>query len=395
MTPNRLDDLLARALETGTIPPDASPHEQAQLEQLLAARENLLAARHTVDREADAAMPIARARFQRYLAARQPAPAQRPIHTARPPLLTRLLQAPRLPLAASLAALLLIALAALLLTDPFRGTQQAQALGIDDYVQLAGTVTQSDNSTILVDQPDLGPLRIDTTEAILLGADGNTLDRPPAPGQHILVTGIVREARAGRILIAAQSLSTSAAPNDEKPGHLQRLRSLDGALEGTIRLVAIDPAGRSGRAIVALTDGRRALVEIDPTSLGALLAATGTSLGSRVRLADGHGPPFSLEPLDSRPSQSDSPSGGPGRTALRLAGTIADVSPKTFTLQTSDGPVTIERRPGLRILPGASGLTQRDLRKLESLQGYPAVVAGFPDRNGQFRAHLIVLGSPD
>ncbi|WP_322819446.1 hypothetical protein [Tepidiforma sp.] len=393
MTPDRLDDLLARALETGTIPPDASPHEQAQLEQLLAARENLLAARHTIDREADAAMPLARARFQRYLAARQPTPAQRPTHTASPHLLARLLQAPRLPLAASLAALLLIALAALLLTDPLRGTQQAQALGLDDYVQLAGTVTQSDNSTILVDQPDLGPIRIDTTEAIFLDTDGNTLDRPPAPGEHILVAGIVREARAGRILIAAQTLSTSAAPNDETPGHLQRLSSLDGAPEGTIRLVAIDPAGRSGRAIVALADGRRALVEIDPASLGALLAATGTSLGSRVRLADDHGPPFSLEPLDSRPGQSHS--GGPGRAALHLAGTIADVKPKTFTLQTSDGPVTIERRPGLRILPGASGLTQRDLRKLESLQGYPAVVAGFLDSNGQFRAHLIVLSSPN
>ena len=394
MTPDRLDDLLARALETGTIPPDASPHEQAELEQLLAARENLLAERQTIDREANAAMSLARARFQRYLAARQPTPAQQPTHTARPPLLARLLQAPRLPLAASLAALLL-AIAALPLTHTFRGVQQAQALSIDDYVQLAGTVTSSDNATILIDQPDLGTLRIDTADAIFLDAEGNTLDRPPAPGQHILVAGIVREARPGRILIAAQTLSASPAPNEEIPSHLQRLRSLDGTPEATIRLVAIDPAGRSGRAIVALADGRRALIEVDPASLGALLAATGTSLGSRVRLGDGHGPPFSLQPLDSRPSQNDSHSGSPGRAAHRLTGTIANVSPKTFTLQTSDGPVTIERRPGLRILPGASGLTERDLRKLESLEGYPAVVAGFPDRNGEFRAHLIVLGSPN
>jgi hypothetical protein len=74
----------------------------------------------------------------------------------------------------------------------------------------------------------------------------------------------------------------------------------------------------------------------------------------------------------------------------RLSGVITDVRPTTFTLQTANGPVTVERRPGLRILPGTGGLNGQELRRLESLEGYTAVVAGFRGRNGAFRAELVV-----
>jgi hypothetical protein len=241
MTPDRLDDLLARTLETGTIPAEASSRERAELEQLLAARADLLAAREAVDREARAAMPAARARFQRYLAASQPPPVEVRAVAARPTFLERLLGGRRLPLAASLAALLVVALAALLVTGPFRGAQPAQALGVDDYVQLAGTVASSDGATVVVDHPDLGPVRVDATDSVFIDADGNPLASPPAPGAYVIVAGIVREARSDRVVIAAQSLAAAAPPGDEGNGRFERLRSLVGTPEGTLRLVAIDP----------------------------------------------------------------------------------------------------------------------------------------------------------
>jgi hypothetical protein len=394
MTPDRLDDLLARTLETGTIPAEASSQERAELEQLLAARAELLTAREAVDREARAAMPVARARFQRYLAASQPPPVEVRAVAARPTFFERLLVGRRLPLAASLAALLVVALAALLVTGPFRGAQPAQALGVDDYVQLAGTVASSDGATVVVDHPDLGPVRVDATDSVFIDADGNPLASPPAPGAYVIVAGIVREARSDRVVIAAQSLAAAAPPGDEGNGRFERLRSLVGTPEGTLRLVAIDPAGRSGRAIVSLSDGRRVLVDVDSASLGALLASTGSPLGSRVRLADGDGRPFSLERLEDHPAKGDGDGDGPGRAMSRLSGVITDVRPTTFTLQTANGPVTVERRPGLRILPGTGGLNGQELRRLESLEGHTAVVAGFRGRDGEFHAELVVPVSP-
>ena len=79
MTPDRLDDLLGRSLDTGAIPADATPEERAELAPLLARGAELRQNGSIVRTEADASMPTARARFQRHLEAQRPSPAPMPV----------------------------------------------------------------------------------------------------------------------------------------------------------------------------------------------------------------------------------------------------------------------------------------------------------------------------
>ncbi len=392
--PDRLDDLLERALEEGRIPADVTPAERAELEQLLAAHSTLRATRRTVDAEADAAMPAARARFQRYLAA-QRAPTTVEVRTvaARPGLLARLVAGRRLQLSASLAAVALLVAVALAVTRPFAGVQSVQALGVDDYVQLTGTVTSTAGTRVTIDSPELGPVSLDATGATFLDATGTVMDGPPGAGQPVVVTGIVRDARKGRVAIEAQALALAATglpAGDGRP--LDRLRTLPASPEATLALLAIPRDGTRGRAVVILQDGRRVLVDVDPAALGQLLGESGSPLGGRVRLGHGDGH-FSLELLRDR--HDDGPGDhGDGRGLVRLSGTIrASGSTSSFILETSSGPVTVIRRPNLRILPGESGLSIADLRRGAPLDGYTATVSGgFNPATGEFIPAIVVLG---
>ncbi|PFG75373.1 hypothetical protein [Tepidiforma thermophila] len=394
MTPDRLADLLQRALETGVIPPEADPAERAELEALLAARGELRAVREAVAREADAAMPAARARFQRHLAAHRPAPVEVRTVAARPSFVARLFAGRRLQFAGSLAALLLVAFVALLATRPFQGAREVQALGVDDYVQLSGVVTESAPDRVVITSPDLGPVTVAASGAAFLDASGVTLQAPPPPGAAVIVTGIVRDARKGRIAVDGQALAIAAVDlpaGNHRP--LDRLRALPEMPEGMLALVAIGRDGRDGRAIVILPDGRRALVQVDAGSLEQVVAATGSPLGTRVRLADHDGGPFRLERL----AGDDAHQGGPGahRGLARIAGTIRAASPDGFTLETATGEVNVRLRPGFRILPGKSGLSVAEIRAGASLDGYSAAVAGgFDPRTGTFIATVVVLGPP-
>ncbi len=393
MTPDRLADLLQRALETGVIPPEADPAERAELEALLAARGELRAVREAVAREADAAMPAARARFQRHLAAHRPAPVDVRTTRARSSLAARLLAGRRLQFAGSMAALLLVALVALLAARPFQGAREVQALGVDDYVQLSGVVTESAPDRVVITSPDLGPVTVAASGAAFLDASGVTLQAPPPPGAAVIVTGVVRDARKGRIAVDGQALAIAAVDlpaGNHRP--LDRLRALPEMPEGMLALVAIGRDGRDGRAIVILPDGRRALVQVDAGSLEQVVAATGSPLGTRVRIADHNGGPFRLERLAGDDAHHG---GGPGahRGLARIAGTIRLASPDGFTLETATGAVNVRLRPGFRILPGESGLSVAEIRAGASLDGYSAAVAGgFDPRTGTFIATVVVLG---
>jgi hypothetical protein len=393
MTPDRLDDLLERALASGEVPADASPEERAEIESLLAARADLRTLRDAVADEAAAAMAPARARFQRYRAAQTTPPVEVRTLNARQPLLTRLFAGRRLQLSASLAALLLVAAIAVVATRGFGGPQQVQALGVDDYVQLSGVVTETDNDTVRVDSPDLGPITVSAAGVAFLDEQGAVLERPPRPGDHLVIAGVVRDARKGHIAVEGQALALAGAAVPGANGRpFDRLRQLPDVPEGTITLVAIDRDARTGRAILVLADGRRALVEVDVDSLGQIIV-DGPPIGSRVRLGHREGHPFSLEPIhghDDGQHESDR-DGRPG--IVRLSGVIRDVGPGTFTLETADGPVTVVHHRRLRILPGESGLSRADIRRGASLEGYTATVAGGHDpATGAFVAGLLVLG---
>lgn len=392
MTPDRLDDLLQRALETGAIPPEAAPDERAELERLLAARADIETIRAGIDAEAADALPAARARFQRYLAAQRPAPVEVRAAAARPGRFERLFGGRRLSLAGSLAAILLVAAVALFVSRPFQGAQQVQALGVDDYVQLTGTVAAADAFGLTIETAEFGRVAVAASGATFLDAAGAVMDRPPRPGEAVSVAGFVRDARQGRLAIDGQTVALAAAlpGGDGRP--LERLAA---PAEGTVTLVAIDRDGKEARAVLLLPDGRRALVEVDVDSLGQLLAATGSPLGSKVKIDQPGGRLLEMR-LDPLPGGHDDDGdghhrGGPPLT--RLTGTLQNVSATGFTLQAADGPVQVVRRPRLKILPGESGLTMADLRGGASIEGYTATVAGgFDPRTGAFIAELVVLG---
>ena len=60
MSPERLDELLSRALQTGLIPKDATPEEREELEPLLERAEDVRLNAVAVRAEADAALPAMR-----------------------------------------------------------------------------------------------------------------------------------------------------------------------------------------------------------------------------------------------------------------------------------------------------------------------------------------------
>jgi hypothetical protein len=394
MTPDRLDDLLQRALESGTIPDDAAPAERPELERLLAARADIAAVRAGIDAEAANALPAARARFQRYLAAQRPAPVEVRAVASRPGRFERLFGGRRLSLAGSLAAVLIVAAVALFVSRPFQGAQQVQALGVDDYVQLTGTVAAADASGITIETAEFGRVAVAASGATFLDAAGAVMDRPPRPGEAVSVAGFVRDARQGRLAIDGQTVALAAAlpGGDGRP--LERLAA---PAQGTVTLVAIDRDGKEGRAVILLPDGRRALVDVDVDSLGQLLAATGSPLGSKVTVDQPGGRLLEMR-LDMRPGSHDGDGDGDGHhrdgpPLVRLTGTLQDVTPTGFTLQTADGPVQVVRRPRLKFLPGESGLSMADIRAGASFEGYSATVAGgFDPRTGAFIAELVVLG---
>lgn len=395
MTERRLDDLLNRALSTGELPADATPEERAALEPLLAARDAIRRENDQVRREADAAMPVARARFQRFLAEHaSAATVERRTVASRPTILQRLFGPRRLAFAASLAAVLVLAAIAVVTTGPFTGVETVSALEANDYVQLPGVVASVEGDTVTLDAPDLGTVTIDTSaRPAFLDQSGAPLDRAPKPGEALLVTGTVREAARGRVAIEAHTLALGSA--DALPGPsdrpLEKLRKLPPGVEGAVLLLAIDPENRNPRAILRLADGRSVLVPADPGSIPGLLAGTGEPLIPRVRLNDAGEGPFRLEPLEEPAHHDDDD--GPGRPGMtRLAGTITAQQPGTLQLATASGSVTVDLAPRARILPGTSGLELDQIKAGASLVGYSAVLSARADRSGRLVAELVVLG---
>lgn len=392
MTEHRLDDLLDQALSTGELPADATPEERAALEPLLAARDAIRREHHQVRREADAAMPVARARFQRFLAEHAPAHAvERRTVASRPTILQRLFGSRRLAFAASLAAVLVVASIALVTTGPFTGVETVSALEANDYVQLPGIVTSVDGDTVTLDAPDLGTVTVDTSAGPeFLDTSGTPLDRAPQPGDTLLVTGTVREAARGRVAIEAHTLALGAAVSLPGPSDrpLEKLKKLPADAQGTLILLAIDPESRNPRAIVRLADGRSVLVPADPASISSLL--TGGPLTPRVRLNEDGDGPLRLDPVDDPDQPGDD---GPGRPGMkRFSGTIVAQQKGQIALQTDSGTETLSVAPRARILPGTSGLDSNDLRGEPDLVGYAAVISARTGRDGRLIAEIIVLG---
>ena len=162
MTPDRIDDLLQRALETGAIPADATAEERAELGPMLAASSALKLNAARVSAEANAAMPTARARFQRHLEQqrRPTAPPARPAVArggqSSGGFLGGFFGSRVFAMSGAVATLAVIAVLALVILQPFSSVETASALTVDDYVQLEGVVSANDGSTLTLQSPAVG-----------------------------------------------------------------------------------------------------------------------------------------------------------------------------------------------------------------------------------------------
>jgi hypothetical protein len=405
---SRTDDLLARALSSGEIPPEASEAERAELAPLLAAAARMKPNRASIEREAAAAMPIARARFERFVETRHQQAAPLFAEAPRGGFLGRLVRGNRLALslggAVAVAAIAIVALfgsQALL-----SGTETANALSADDYVQVQGVVssatTSGDQQTVLVNS-ELGAV------TVLLSPSTSTVDETNPDGaaslkagDTVLVGGVVtavtprREIAASTVAISQASI---AAPRQVK---LKELKKLLPNLQGRIGVLSVAKDGHSARVLIEAASGERYIVRVDGATAEALLRRSSTAIGTEVSVSDGDVPNdgvFALEEVGTAGGASAAPSAVPGAARPGLAfagvkGVIAGREANVVEVIDADRKtVLVTIRANTRILFADSGLTLADIGRPGPLMGHTVAVSGGIDaRTGRISADVIVIG---
>lgn len=365
MTPERMDDLLDRALESGTIPEDATADERAELERMLAAAGTLRAERTSIDAEAAAAKPIARARFQRAIGDVAP-------QTAHPAQKRRGRFAFGFGAIAAAVAVLVVAVVAI---QPFGGTQTASALSIDDYVQVPGVVTATSESAVTVNSPEFGDIEVlvsDLTSVV----DGETTSalENVRQGETVLISGLVRRAEVNRVQIDARTLAL-AVRKPVAPGRadINELKEFREGVVGTITVLVVSPDGTTARVLIETEAGRRVLVNASPESLEQLLELDGSPVGLEVRVERGEGLPggvFNVVAVDEQVIEE------PGTGLVTVGGVIVGRRTNVYQVRTQRGIVRAVLRPSSRILLGRSGLTLEGIRDGETAIGHTVRVTG-------------------
>ena len=381
MTPDRLDDLLSRALQTGVIPQDATDEERAELEPLLDRANDLRLNAAVVRSEADAVMPAARARFQRHLESQRPVPVTRTAVTApRAGFLGRLFAGRGVAFGASLASLAVIIVLAVAVLQPFSSPQSAAALTIDDYVQVQGVVSATnDEGGVTVQSANFGTLDVALTDLTsVVSPTGEPATEQLRPGDPVLIGGIVTANRA----IAASSVAVAenqAAPTPMARPNIRVLKEFR-PIQGTITLLSLSPNGERARILLTLGDNS-VFVNVDPRSIDGLLATSGTALQARVRVVEAPDLPggvFRLDQLDP-PSSSPTPPGGQVRPQFQnVRGVVLSREGNLFRVQTDRGAILVEIRPTTAIRLGESGLTREGVLRGETAIGHGVVISGNP-----------------
>ena len=295
------------------------------------------------------------------------------------------------------------ALAATLLARPFLGAETASALSVDDYVQVQGVVAETGGDFVTVQSSEFGTLRVGLSDTTSIVDRETVRDRSELrPGDAVLVSGVVRDARKKHIRIEANTLALASAEPGTLPAltPLKELRTLDDGLEGTITVLALAPDGRGARILVDAGRGHQLIVNVDRASAERFVADSTTALGSRVRIVRDDSLPrgvFRFEAMHA-PGGDPPPGGGHGVGGMRpelvrIEGVLTAREGERATVETGRGPVTVLVRPLTRILAGQSGLTLEDIRAGERAIGHEITVRGGFDRDQDaVIADVVVIG---
>lgn len=397
---DRIDELLALALEGAQLPADVTDAERQELEQLLESRTLMRRAAAGLEEELNAAMPVARARFQRFLDAEtRPAPVQ-PREAAEQG--HRLLPwgpafaLPRVALISApvlvLAAVALVAV--VVLNNAFGDVEVALAEG--DYFQAEGVVREArpaDGGLEVVVETGAGRFSVDVAADARIQRDGVDADSSALmPGTVVVVDGLVGQ---GRRVKASNVLIGSHTPPLPQP--LSRPPDDCGPLEGAIVLFRLAANGDVGEVVLKGPGGGPFVVPVDGVSVEGLLRRFPTALGQRIVLTPI--PDTRLFRIDfpasdqGSPSDLEPPSPAAGRPALTIRGVVLEGAREGVLLATRDGRIKVGTGPGTRLLANSSGLGGDELRDRASLVGHVVVVVGHPvGQDGQFVAAVVIVG---
>lgn len=402
MTPDRIDELLQRALETGAIPADATAEERAELAPMLTASSGLRLIAAQVSAEANAAVPTARARFQRHLEQqRQPtAPASRtPARGGQSSggFFGGFFGSRAFAMSGAVATFAVIAILALVILQPFSSVETASALTIDDYVQLEGVVAANDGSTMTVQSPIVGDIQIAVSDQTAVSDEnGERSAATLKAGDPVLVSGIVTAKRA----IAASNVAVSAdqtAPVDGADASVTQLKKFREGLVGSVRVLSLSPDGTHARVLL-VTAKERLLVDIDARSMDRFLASNPRPLGALVRVLDAPDLPKGVFRIEAAPPASASPAPTTSSPQFQnIRGVVLSRTANVLTVRTDRGnvPVVIRRTTTIRF--SDSGLTLQDVLSGEAVVGHEISVSGNQESANSRRITatlIVVVGKP-
>ncbi len=406
---DRMDELLAATLPAGEVPREATGEERVELLRLLDASRQLRVAGSEAASEANAALPIARARFERFLE------AQRPPLMAPHPAVAAL--APRRPLLGGLGqwvfahrmtALSAAAVVAVLAIVGFAGSQalftgvesaSALVLTENDYVQIEGVVVENSGDTLTLASEFSGNVNVVIDDATSLVEGDQAVARTTlAPGTAIVVDGVVakgRRVKANTVALGARS--------QQPPGRVtvRELKSLRPGLNGTVASLSLSPDGARARVLIETPSGEHLLVTVNAASAERLLGLT-TALGATISVGGGVGEGFEVR-------LSGAAEAGPARPGLvcperaesdtrprltGICGVIIAIAGLEVTVRSRDGAervVAISRNT--RIVLGQSEIRPGRLLEGKGAIGNTVAVAGrLEPSTGRILADVLTLG---
>lgn len=393
---DRIDSLVAEALRTGEVPPGVTDDERSEVLDALAAAGRLREARRNVDSEARAAMATARARFQRFVAEAE-RPAAPGIAVPRQGWFARNLGRHRVWATAG-AAVAVGVLAVIILFGSqalTSGTESAEALTPDDYVQVQGVVSATNPDGSVTVASDLGTVTVAVSDMTNIADDSGAPTSLKA-GDTVLIGGIVKDDKS----IAASTLAVArAAAVAPRKTALRELKKLTPGLSGRIELFAISGDGSSGTVLIETAKGDRYVIHVDAATAAALINRSATAVGTDVTVSDGAvagNGTFALAVVEnaSPTPGASAPASASAAGFAGVRGVIVAREANVVRVMTTDGRmVNVVVRANTRIVLAGSGLTAADLTDPKPAIGHAvAVTGGREGAGGRIIADVLVIG---